>query len=239
MKTLIVGGDDPLSSGLADGLRARSDALVHLRPDPAAFATRAQVAAAVTGAIRGDGADGRSGGLGGGLGGLDLLVHSWVHPSAFEETVLAAMSEQHWASAVETSLYAAIYTCQAAFESLRDSGHGRIVLTMPTIGSAGGAGYAPLASVAEGVRQLGKAQAKQWGKYGITVNMIQVAPQNVLTGAAGERLSAAISLAVPALGSSGDPAADLAPVVALLASADAHFATGATLTLDGGIWMAQ
>lgn len=234
MKTLIVGGDDTLSSGLADGLRSRAvGGLVHLQPDATSFGGRAAVGSAVGGAIEQ-------------LGGLDLLVHTWTHPAALEECVLATMSEHVWEAAAETSLYAAIHTAQTCFAPLRDSGRGRIVFTMPTIGTAGGAGFAPLASVAEGVRQLGKALAKQWGKYAITVNMIQLAPGMVLAGAAGgagaaagERLSSAISLSVPALGSAGDPARDLAPVVALLASDDAHFATGATITLDGGIWMAQ
>ena len=36
----------------------------------------------------------------------------------------------------------------------------------------------------------------------------------------------------------GDPEADLAPVVAWLLGDGAHFVTGLTLSVDGGVWMA-
>ena len=84
---------------------------------------------------------------------------------------------------------------------------------------------------------LAKSLAKQWGKYGITANTVLVAPQLVVAGDAGQRLADGVSLSVPALGRLADPADDLAPVVALLASDDAHYATGSTLMLDGGVWL--
>jgi hypothetical protein len=130
---------------------------------------------------------------------------------------------------------AAIAVAQRAFPALRDSGHGRIVFVVPTIASAGAAGFAAYCAVAEGLRGLTKSLAKQWGKHGITSNTLLVAPQLVVAGEVGQRLGDGVSLAVPALGTA-DPATDLAPVVALLASEDGHYATGSTLILDGGVW---
>jgi len=84
---------------------------------------------------------------------------------------------------------------------------------------------------AEAIRALAKGIAKTWGKDGITVNTIAYA-----LGTDGD--TAKTSLAPPALGRIADIEADIAPVVALLDSSDAHFVTGTTLVLDGGSWMA-
>ena len=74
--------------------------------------------------------------------------------------------------------------------------------------------------------------ARQWGADGITVNCVAPSPE-LLGLEAGE-----MALSAPALGRAGDPEADLAPIVAFLCSAGSHFLTGATLTADGGVWMA-
>ncbi len=166
---------------------------------------------------------------------LDLLVFSWMHPEALREQAVADLPEATFVEAAEGPMRAAIAAAQAAFPALRDSGRGRIVFVVPTIGSAGAVGFAAACAVAEGLRGMAKSLAKQWGKYGITVNSLMVAPQLVVAGDLGQRLAEGVSLAVPALGTA-DPAADLAPVVALLASEDAHYATASTLLLDGGVW---
>jgi NAD(P)-dependent dehydrogenase (short-subunit alcohol dehydrogenase family) len=166
---------------------------------------------------------------------LDLLVHSWVHPEALREQAVADTSEASFVAGAEGSMRTAVAVAQAAFPALRASGRGRLIYVVPTIASAGAAGFAAYCAVAEGLRGMAKSLAKQWGKYGITVNSLLVAPQLVVTGDVGQRLADGVSIAVPALGAA-DPAADLAPVVALLASEDGHYATGSTLVLDGGVW---
>ena len=93
------------------------------------------------------------------------------------------------------------------------------------------------AAAAESLRALAKSVAKQWGKYGITVNTIAVGPQHVIAGDAGREVAEGVSLAVPAMGSPGDAAADLAPLISLLSRDDAHFLTGSTLVADGGVWL--
>jgi NAD(P)-dependent dehydrogenase (short-subunit alcohol dehydrogenase family) len=50
--------------------------------------------------------------------------------------------------------------------------------------------------------------------------------------------STTVSLAPPALGGPGDAEHDLGPIAVFLASEAAHFVTGATISADGGIWMA-
>ncbi|HEX4775709.1 MAG TPA: SDR family oxidoreductase, partial [Acidimicrobiia bacterium] len=92
----------------------------------------------------------------------------------------------------------------------------------------------PLTAFVEGQRLLAKSAARQWGRYGITVNCVAPAPDLVVAGTA----AGAVSLAAPALGGPGDPRDDLGPVVTFLASDAGHFVTGVTVCADGGVWMA-
>jgi 3-oxoacyl-[acyl-carrier protein] reductase len=207
----VVGERDLLNGGLADGLVSRGWSVALGPPsDVGAFDLDTP---------------------------LDLLVVSWVDPAALVERAVADTSEADFTAAAEGSLRGAIDVVRAAFPALRASGRGRVVFVVPTIGSAGAARYAAFCAVAEGLRGFGKSLAKQWGKYGITANTVMVAPQLVVAGETGVRLAEGVSLAVPALGRVPDPADDVAPVVALLASEDAAFATGSTLSVDGGTWM--
>lgn len=127
--------------------------------------------------------------------------------------------------------------CIANSRSLRASGGTSVVVVVPSIALAGGAGYAMLATVAEGLRVLAKGCGRQWAQHGITANTVATAPHHWVDDAAGQSLVKAISLSVPAFGGTGDAAADLAPLVAALAAPDAHFLTAGTLVADGGVWM--
>jgi NAD(P)-dependent dehydrogenase (short-subunit alcohol dehydrogenase family) len=90
--------------------------------------------------------------------------------------------------------------------------------------------------VSEGERLLAKSAARQWGKLGITVNCVAVRPElffpELDTGASD------LSLARPALPGTFDVVADIGPVVEFLSSDAAHYVTGETISVDGGIWMA-
>jgi NAD(P)-dependent dehydrogenase (short-subunit alcohol dehydrogenase family) len=171
------------------------------------------------------------------LGGLDLVVHTWMHPRALERREVEVLTEAQWAGACEATLEGAYRLAQAAHPHLAASA-GRLVYVVPTIAMGGAAGYAPYAAAAEGIRALAKGVAKTWGAHDITVNTLAINAVHVFGAGTGDDVAAALSLSPPALGGAGDPAHDIAPVLALLASADAHFVTGTTLVLDGGVWMA-
>jgi NAD(P)-dependent dehydrogenase (short-subunit alcohol dehydrogenase family) len=170
------------------------------------------------------------------LGGLDLVVHTWTHPAALERHEVEQLTEAQWIDACEATLDGAYRLAQAAHSHLVAS-RGRLVYLVPTFAMGGAAGFAAYSAAAEGIRALAKGIAKTWGKDGITVNTLAVAAPHVLTDGNGDDVAKAFSLSPPALGGIGDPTADLAPVLSLLASDDAHFLTGSTLVLDGGVWM--
>jgi len=220
-RRVVVTGDTTLAEGVAAGLRELGALVVLL---DAAYETEDDVRAAMEAA--GDA-------LG---GGIDQVVHTWVEPALLDAQVFAELSEKTWAIACEHTLEVAWWTARQASPALRET-QGSLVFLVPTIGMAGGAGYAMLAAVAEGVRVLAKGCGRQWGATGATCNTVAVAPHHWTGDAAGAELTRNITLSVPAFGGQGDAADDLAPLVALLADDDAHFLTAATMVADGGTWM--
>jgi NAD(P)-dependent dehydrogenase (short-subunit alcohol dehydrogenase family) len=169
------------------------------------------------------------------LGAIDTVVH--VHECAQTRTTVVDTTAEQWVATCEDSMTAAFHVTQASHRVLTAAEKGRLVFVVSTIGMAGAYGLAASAAAAESLRALTKSVAKQWGKYGITVNTIAVGPQHVVDGDVGREVAEGVSLTVPAMGSAGDAATDLAPLVSLLGRDDAHFLTGTTLVADGGVWL--
>jgi NAD(P)-dependent dehydrogenase (short-subunit alcohol dehydrogenase family) len=217
----LLTGEGPLVERIADGLRSRGATLRIGWRQPA---TR-DALSDMLGEMKSE------------LGGIDVIVHLWAHGDALTPCEVESMSEQRWADACESTLDGAYRLAQAAHPHLAAS-HGRLIYVVPAIAMGGAPGYAAYAAAGEGVRALAKGIAKTWGKYGITVNTLAVNAANAVGAEAATRSASGQSLSPPALGRVGDPASDIAPVVALLADDDAHFVTGSTLVLDGGVWMA-
>jgi 3-oxoacyl-[acyl-carrier protein] reductase len=164
----------------------------------------------------------------GGAGPLDAAVFAPWDPAVTTPRPLADLGDDEFGTAWQTTLDDAVAMCRRARERFGTRG-GRLVMVVPTIALAGGAGYAHWAMAAEGVRLLAKSAARQWGPDGITANVLAVGPTDVLAdpGAAGP-----VSIATPAL-----PDADPGEVLAFLCSPAAANLGGQTLVVDGGLWM--
>lgn len=169
------------------------------------------------------------------LGSIDTVVH--VHECAQTRDTVVGTTAAQWAARCEDSMTAAFHVTQASHRVLAAGGNGRLVFVVSTIGMAGAYGLAASAAASESLRSLTKSVAKQWGKYGVTVNAIAVGPQQVIDGDLGREVAEDVSLTVPAMGSAGDAATDLAPLISLLGRDEAHFLTGSTLVADGGVWL--
>jgi 3-oxoacyl-[acyl-carrier protein] reductase len=164
---------------------------------------------------------------------LDGLVLSGWAAAALDPCPFEAIDDERFGAAWEAPMRGTVAALQAAYPWLV-AARGAVVVLVPTTSMTGGANYAPGAAVFEAQRILVKSAARQWGPAGVRVNAVAVDPQLVLHDplAAGP-----VSIAPVALGDPGDPAADVAPVVAFLLSGAAHHLTGVTLSVDGGLWM--
>lgn len=160
-------------------------------------------------------------------GGVDILVNVAFDPSVVQASVLE-LSAQQLQRNLDMGPIAYLHTMQACYPFLKASGHGRVINFASLAGVTGLSPYGPYNMAKEAVRALTRTAAREWGKDNITVN--NVMPVADTWGAAAANLPPPEN----ALARYGSPEADIAPVVLFLASEDARFLTGYSLTPDGG-----
>jgi NAD(P)-dependent dehydrogenase (short-subunit alcohol dehydrogenase family) len=167
------------------------------------------------------------------LGPPDILINN-AQGGGQGVKALAEATEDDFLAAYRGGLLSSLYGMQAVFPFMRERG-GSIVNMASSTGIMGDPGFAPYGTAKEAIRGLTKHAAREWGRYGITVNV--VAPAALGEGAARFRDEAparweAIIKQIP-LGYMGDPKADIASGVLAIVT-DLRYLTGATLALDGG-----
>jgi NAD(P)-dependent dehydrogenase (short-subunit alcohol dehydrogenase family) len=162
------------------------------------------------------------------FGRLDILVNNagMGVPARIEDVAMADFE-----ACVAVNFTAVFVAMQEA--ARRMTAGGRII----TIGSVNGdripfQGGAIYAATKAAVAGLSRGAARDLGPRGITVNVVQPGPTDTdMNPADGPWADA--GRAATALGRYGEPA-DVASLVAFLASDEAAFITGATLDVDGG-----
>jgi NAD(P)-dependent dehydrogenase (short-subunit alcohol dehydrogenase family) len=168
------------------------------------------------------------------LGRLDVLINN--HGANFLAPA-AAVSQNGWRAIVSVVLDGTFHMCRAAFEPLRDSGHGRIVSLAATNAVSGSPLMAPSGAGKAGVLSLMQSLASEWAAFGITCN--SVSPGPVDTEGANSRLWAdrgayeRVAQRVP-LGKRLATPDDVVGPVLFLASDAASFITGSEIVVDGG-----
>ena len=110
---------------------------------------------------------------------LDLVVWADYAPASLRPRPLAETTAAGWHEACDHPLRTAIDLTRAVHPRLA-AGRGTIVFVVPLMASAGGSGYAALATVGEGVRILAKSLAKTWGGDGITAHAVTLDPHAFL-----------------------------------------------------------
>ena len=161
-----------------------------------------------------------------------LLVNN---AGTFTKTPLLDMSLDEWDYLHQVNVRAMVVTMQAITPSMRVVGGGRVVNMASMAAKRGTPGEAAYAASKAGVVALSRIAAMELGSYGITVNSI--CPGYVLTEMGAATRSAdevAAWTALSPLGRLGTPA-DLAAVVAFLASDDGSYITGQALNVTGGM----
>ena len=163
-------------------------------------------------------------------GQIDILVNNAFDPSAVSSLIIDLSVEQLQRN-FETGPIAYLRMMQACYPHLKVSGDGRIINFASCAGVLGMTPYGPYAMAKEAVRALTRVAAREWGADKITVN--NVLP---IADTYGKSPGADAPPAPPTpLARLGSPEEDIAPVVLFLASKDAQFLTGYSLTPDGGM----
>jgi 3-oxoacyl-[acyl-carrier protein] reductase len=169
------------------------------------------------------------------LGGLHILVNNaGICPmSPFEK-----ITEAEWERVLAVNLKSAFLCCQAALPYLRQCGkRGRIINMTSVAGEMGGVSVgAHYAASKAGLIGLTKSLAQRLAPDGVTVNC--VAPGTVATDltAAWTPEDLARSASKVPLGRLAQPE-EIAEAVCFLASDRAAFITGATLDINGGMYL--
>ena len=148
------------------------------------------------------------------------------------DNLMMRMKDEEWDAVVETNLTSAFRMSKACLRGMMKARHGRIIMISSVIGATGNPGQANYAATKAGVIGFAKSLAREIGSRGITVNA--VAPGFIdtdMTRALPEEQREAL-LGQIALGRLGD-VTDIANAVAFLASDDAQFINGSTLSANG------
>jgi 3-oxoacyl-[acyl-carrier protein] reductase len=169
----------------------------------------------------------------GAVGGIDVLVLNGGGPPAGAATELTAESVEEAVALLLTSHVTLVGRC---LPHLRESGRGRILAIESSSVREPLANLALSNAVRPGVVGWLKTLARELGPDGITVNTI--APGRIdtdrLRAVYGDEGPPAGDLEQIPLGRVGTPA-EIAAVVAFLASERAGYVTGAVVPVDGGI----
>ena len=153
------------------------------------------------------------------------------------DNLMLRMKEDEWQAVINTNLTAIFRVCKASLKGMTKARWGRIINISSVVGSMGNGGQANYAAAKAGLEGFGRALAAEIASRNITVNA--VAPgfiETDMTQALPEAQREKLLTQVPA-GRLGLPE-DIAAAVAFLASDEAAYITGATLHVNGGMYMA-
>ena len=170
------------------------------------------------------------------LGPLHVLVNNagWDKVEPFVDSDVAT-----WDRLIAVNLKGPLLCTRAVLDGMIARGRGRIVSIASDAGRVGSSGEAVYSAAKAGVIGFTKTLARELAKSGITVNAVCPGPTDtpLLSGIAegNPKLVQALARAVP-MGRIGRPE-EVAAAVALLASDDAGFVTGQTLSVSGGLTM--
>ncbi|MEY8382648.1 SDR family oxidoreductase [Christensenellaceae bacterium 44-20] len=167
------------------------------------------------------------------FGKIDVLINN--AQTSKSGMMLEQHSKEDFDLAIYSGLYATFFYMKACLPYLKES-KGAIINFASGAGLAGRAGQSSYAAAKEGIRGLSRVAATEWGPYGINVNV--VCPLAMTPGLEAWRkeypaLYEQTIKGVP-LGHFADAEKDIGRVCVFLASEDASYLTGETITLQGG-----
>lgn len=153
-----------------------------------------------------------------------------------KDTLLMRMSDEEFASVVDTNLAGAFRCARRASKGMLKLKRGRLIFISSVVGLYGGPGQANYSASKAGLVGLARSITRELGKRGITANV--VAPGFIdtdMTRSLPEAQQQQYLAAIPA-GRFAQPD-EVAKVVRFLASDEAGYISGAVVPVDGGLGM--
>ncbi len=167
-------------------------------------------------------------------GAVEVLVNN---AGITRDAMFHKMTAQQWNEVVNTNLNSLFNMTQPVWGGMRDRGFGRVICISSINAQKGQMGQSNYAAAKAGEIGFVKSLAQEGAAKGITVNaicpgyigteMVRAVPQDVLE----KRI-----LPLIPMGRLGEPE-EVARCVTFLASDEAGFITGSTLTANGGQYM--
>lgn len=169
------------------------------------------------------------------LGPVDILVNN---AGITRDAMLHKMNVEQWQAVINTNLNSLFNMCRPVIEGMRERGFGRIINISSINGQKGQAGQTNYSAAKAGELGFTKALAMENARKGITVNaicpgyiatdMVNAMPADIVN----EKIIPHILV-----GRLGLPE-EIARCAIFLASDDAGYITGSTISVNGGQYMA-
>lgn len=167
------------------------------------------------------------------FGPIDILVNN---AGKNKDKLFMMMKDEDFEEVININLTSTFRLCKAAMKSMSKRQHGRIINITSIVGFTGNMGQANYTAAKAGIVGLSKTLAIEYATKGITVNCI--APgfiETPMTEVLNDKIKEAILAKIP-MKKMGAPD-DIAAACVFLASEEAHYMTGQTLHLNGGMAM--
>jgi 3-oxoacyl-[acyl-carrier protein] reductase len=166
-------------------------------------------------------------------GPVEVLV---ANAGITRDTLVLRMSEDDWASVLETNLTGSFRVAKRAAKGMLRQRRGRIIFISSVVGLLGSAGQVNYAASKAGLVGMARSLARELGSRSITANV--VAPgfvETEMTDVLPEEKKAEYKAQIP-LGRYATTD-EVAATVTWLASDGAAYVTGAVIPVDGGLGM--
>jgi len=167
------------------------------------------------------------------FGRIDILINN---AGITRDASLKKMSAEQWQQVIDVNLTGVFNCTKAVYPYMAGQGYGRILNAASVVALYGNFGQSNYVAAKAGVIGMTRVWAREFGRKGITVNavapgfiatdMVQTIPEAIVEDL--KRRTPAARLGTPA---------DIAAAYAFLASEEAGFINGATLSVDGGLVM--
>ncbi|MBW6417919.1 beta-ketoacyl-ACP reductase [Celeribacter sp. PS-C1] len=168
------------------------------------------------------------------LGPVEVLVNN---AGITRDAPFHKMSREQWQEVMDTNLSGVFNMTHPLWPGMRERKFGRVINISSINGQKGQFGQANYSAAKAGDIGFTKALAQEGARAGITVNVIcpgYIATEMVM--AVPEKVRESIISTIP-VGRLGEPE-DIARCVVFLASDEAGFITGSTITANGGQYLA-